>query len=150
MKKCSKCKIEQLLGNFYKNRSKRGGFSNECKACVVLYKQSSKGRESHRKSDAKRYRTIIGYLQVVFKNMKNRCCNPNRKDYKNYGGRGIKICFNSSEEFVDYVVNVLQVDPRELQIDRINNDGNYEPGNIRFVSRAENNQNKGRKELLLV
>ena len=64
------------------------------------------------------------------------------KDYKNYGGHGIKNKFKSTGEFVDYVINELQVDPCGLQIDRINNDGNYERGSIRFVTCSENNRNR--------
>ena len=74
--------------------------------------------------------------------MRQRCNNPDQKAYKNYGGRGIKVCFGSADEFVDCVINELQIDPRGLQIDRIDNDGNYERGNIRFVTRRENNENK--------
>lgn len=78
--------------------------------------------------------------------MKQRCTSPAYKNYKNYGGRGIKVCFKSANEFVDYVINILQVDPRGLQVDRIDNNGNYEPGNIRFVTHLENQHNKGSKK----
>jgi len=86
--------------------------------------------------------TIIGSLRHRFSDMKRRCGNPNATDYERYGGRGIRCNFKSSDEFVDYVVNTLKVDPRGLQIDRINNDGNYEAGNIRFVTAKVNNNNK--------
>ncbi len=85
---------------------------------------------------------IRGHLQNVFSAMVYRCNNPKAHNYHRYGGRGIKVCFDSSEEFIDYVMNVLKVDPRGLQIDRINNEGDYEPGNIRFVTRKENINNR--------
>ena len=53
------------------------------------------------------------------------------------------VCFESLDDFRNYVIDVLKADPRGLQIDRINNGGNYEVGNIRFVTCLENNQNKG-------
>ncbi len=93
----------------------------------------------------KQYRsTVAGHLHLIYSGMKRRCNSPIERNYKNYGGRGIKLQFTVNE-FVDYVVNVLQVDPRGLTIDRIDNDGHYEPGNIRFITRAKNNGNKRRR-----
>ena len=86
--------------------------------------------------------TLIGQLRNCFSKIKQRCENPNATDYERYGGRGIRCNFKSSDEFVDYVVNTLKVDPRGLQIDRINNDGHYELGNIRFVTAKVNANNK--------
>jgi len=86
--------------------------------------------------------TISGCLRDRYKTMKSRCENPKAINYERYGGRGIKCMFYSADEFVDYVVNTLKVDPRGLQIDRINNDGNYEAGNIRFVTAKVNANNR--------
>ena len=69
------------------------------------------------------------------------------KSYKNYGGRGIKVKFACFEDFFDYVVNELRADPRGLTIDRIDNDGDYERGNIRFVSQVENLQNRRKRKV---
>ncbi len=96
-----------------------------------------------KKSNMTRRQTVIGCLLGIFSDMKRRCNNPKAGNYKWYGGRGIKVCFKSANEFVDYVVNELCVDPRGLQIDRIDNEGNYESGNIRFVTAKMNCQNRG-------
>lgn len=80
-----------------------------------------------------------------FVGIKQRCNNPKYKGYKNYGGRGIRCLFKSSDEFVNYIINELQIDPRKLTIDRIDNDGNYERGNIRFVTQTENLKNRRKK-----
>lgn len=91
----------------------------------------------------KAYRnTITGQLRQTFNGMNRRCNDPAHKSFKNYGGRGIQNRFESSDEFVDYVLLDLCGDPRGLQIDRIDNDGHYERGNIRFVTREVNNNNK--------
>jgi len=57
-----------------------------------------------------------------------RCNNPKNKDYKNYGGRGIKFLFTSFEQFF----GELGKRPKGKSLDRKNNEGNYEPGNVRW------------------
>lgn len=102
------------------------------------YRQTNKYKISRKK-----YRkTVQGMLITRFHKMEDRCNNPKNPSFKNYGGRGIQNKFKSSIEFVEYVTNTLQIDPRGLTVDRINNNGNYEPGNIRFVSQKINNNNK--------
>jgi len=68
-----------------------------------------------------------------------RCNNPNDRGYKNYGGRGIKFLFTSFAQFYAEMGN--RPSPAH-SVDRINNDGNYEPGNLRWATRKEQNNNK--------
>ena len=154
MKRCTKCEIEQDRSDFSRDKKAKDGLKFWCKACCAeqrrVYAQTDAGKASQKKSDKKSYATVPGYLRCIFSSMKRRCNNPKIHNYNRYGGRGIKVLFKSSKEFIKYVVNELQTDPRGLTIDRIDNDGNYEPGNIRFVSQAENNQNQSCKKLLLV
>ena len=98
-------------------------------------------RARHAAAERKYRSTIRGHLLQVFKNMQKRCIDKRMHNYSRYGGRGIKVHFER-EEFVDYVINTLQIDPRGLTVDRIDNDGNYECGNIRFVSNWSNCQNR--------
>ena len=131
---------------FYKDVSMKSGLCSKCKGCMKKiakeFRQSERGRRYHLQYNRKYRSTVKGYLHNIFSHMKERCNSPNHPSYKNYGGRGIKVCFISAIEFVTYVMGVLQVDPRGLQCDRIDNDGNYERGNVRFVTRSENNLNK--------
>lgn len=93
--------------------------------------------------NSKKYRsTLIGCLRERFNRIKERCNDPRHPRYKDYGGRGIRCLFNTSDEFIDYVTNELKIDPRGLQVDRIENNGNYEPGNIRFVTPKVNCSNR--------
>ena len=145
-KQCITCNSNLPLDCFYKDHNNKDGFKNQCKSCCLKkeknYRQTNKGKEVHRTASRKYKKTIRGSLITRFHNMKNRCENPNNINYKHYGGRGIGCLFKSSSKFADYVINELQIDPRYLDIDRINNDGNYEPGNIRFVTRKENCNNR--------
>ncbi|MDL2315621.1 hypothetical protein LJC59_00865 [Desulfovibrio sp. OttesenSCG-928-A18] len=82
-------------------------------------------------------------LHSVWHFIKRRCYNTKERFYKDYGGRGITLCdewLNDFQAFYDYCM-ACGWQPG-LQIDRINNDGNYEPGNIRFVTNKENNRNR--------
>lgn len=72
-----------------------------------------------------------------------RCESPNMGGYKNYGGRGITVCDEWKEDFMSfYNWAMTHGYASDLQIDRKDNDGNYSPENCRFVTRAENCQNK--------
>lgn len=74
-----------------------------------------------------------------------RCHSSNNKAYKHYGERGVRVCDewrNDRAEFLRYVQTLSGWDNPAFEMDRINVDGHYEPGNIRFVSRSHNLQNK--------
>jgi hypothetical protein len=81
--------------------------------------------------------------------MKGRCLNTKCKDYKNYGGRGIKVCEDwlySFKNFLQYLkYNQMYPKPVGSSIDRINNNGNYEPGNIKWAFSLEQNKNRRKK-----
>lgn len=82
-------------------------------------------------------------LYSIWSCMKTRCLNPNARRYKQYGARGIVVCsewVNSFEIFREWSLSNGYSD--NLDLDREDNDGNYEPGNCRWITTAEQTRNK--------
>lgn len=91
------------------------------------------------------------HAYVVWTGMKQRCFNQNSKDYKHYGGRGIAVCDewkDNFQAFYDHVSQLPHFGEEGYSLDRINNDGNYKPGNVRWATAKEqmNNRRNVRKE----
>jgi hypothetical protein len=78
-------------------------------------------------------------------NMKNRCYDKNSKFYHRYGGRGITVCKKWNESFLAFYNDMGEKPFKNAQIDRINNDGDYEPSNCRWVTPRVNTQNRSNK-----
>lgn len=93
-----------------------------------------------------RSRTAGNRLYPIWSNIKKRCTDPKFWCYHRYGGRGIRLCeqwMHDPAAFVRYIEVVLGPQPTPKHtIDRSNNDGNYEPGNLRWATRAEQSRNR--------
>lgn len=84
----------------------------------------------------------------VWSDMKRRCYNKNEPEYINYGARGIAVCPEWKDSFEAFYRDMGERPFRGATLDRINNDGNYEPVNCRWVTNKENNRNKRKHRMI--
>ncbi len=93
-------------------------------------------RGHHRRVHGMRHTVEFG----AYYNALQRCINPKRKEWKNYGGRGIKFLFTS---FIEFFKELGKKPSPKHTLDRWpNNDGNYEPGKVRWATRIQQTHNR--------
>ncbi len=79
---------------------------------------------------------------TCWQNMKARCYDINSTHYNHYGGRGIKVCERWLESYENFLKDMGRKPSPELTLDRINNNGNYEPSNCRWTTRLVQTHNR--------
>lgn len=83
-------------------------------------------------------------LYQIWRSMLNRCCNDKDPMFSHYGGRGIKVCDRWRFSFETFAVDVGERPSDFHSIDRIDNDGHYDPNNVRWATGSEQKRNTSR------
>lgn len=85
----------------------------------------------------------------IWSSIKDRCLNPKQIAYARYGGRGITVCDRWRDDFAAFTADMGPRPSRDHTVDRIDNDGPYEPGNCRWATRTEQSRNQRRTVLVM-
>ncbi len=158
MKESTKRKYERLIGTKigFLTILEPVGPNKDRKVCVkcrcdcgnitiASYRLLKKGRTKscgcRRRTHAIRHGMSRTPIYNCWAGIKQRCLDPNTVGYHNYGGRGIKICDRWKNSFEAFYKDVKDIYDPSLTIDRIDNEGDYEPGNVRWVTSKENCNN---------
>ena len=123
------------------DQSVKAGITKSC-GCLLIKEAKKRIPElaklnmTHGMSQTREYHGWEGMIQ--------RCTNPNDASYPDYGGRGIKVCGRWLESFENFYADTGKKSIG-LSIDRINNNGNYEPGNWQWATSSWQRKNQRRK-----
>jgi hypothetical protein len=120
-KRCSRCGRKKSTLSFNSNRAMPDGLGAWCRTCVA-------------KKRTPEYRAWCS--------MRERCRRQKNQDYARYGKRGIRVC-TRWHTFALFLKDVGRRPSPKHSIDRIDNDGNYEPGNVRWATPKTQQGNKG-------
>ena len=115
------CNSEKVI----MGRSLRNGDTGSC-GCLSIKHSMSKDPE-----------------YIAWKAMKARCYNVKKENYHKYGGRGIRVCEWWLNSFENFFSDMGSRPSKNHTVDRINNDGNYEPANCRWATKSGQSQNQG-------
>ena len=126
-----------FIGNIVRKTTTSCGCYRRENASMMFFKHGDSGKDI--------------YLYRLWMSIKRRCYNKNNKDYRWYGMRGIIICdewCNDYPKFKQWILLNIGSRPKGLTLDRINNDGNYEPFNLRWATPKQQANNRSNNKIL--
>ncbi len=137
------CRCDCGVEKIYVGANLRSG---DTKSCGCLHRdnvriRSTKHHHAHAGAISSTYRT--------WSSMCNRCTKPKNKRWSHYGGRGIRVCDRWLDSFANFLADMGEKPHNEcVSIERINNDGHYEPGNCKWADVVTQANNTSRNRFL--
>lgn len=133
---------------FYNNSRDASGRGKYCsRACQYADKHGKVINLKHGDIQCINGKQIQPAEYRIWSHMKRRCLDPTTHNYRWYGGRGIKVCQRWIDSYADFLADMGRRPSEKHSIDRIDNDGNYEPSNCRWATYAQQAVNKQRRSL---
>lgn len=125
------CGVEKIVGGSNLGRKTR--------SCGCLYRER-RYTANLRHGDFRGGRRTKEYR--AWESMKRRCLSPKAQSYRWYGKRGIRVCDEWLHDFPAFLKHIGRAPSPKHSIDRIESDGNYEPGNVRWATATEQSRNR--------
>ncbi len=140
-----KCRCECGKTTTVYGSALRNGHTRSC-GCLNREHTARMGKGNLKHGHSRRTGASITYRS--WQSMIQRCENPSHTEYMNYGGRGITICTRWRESFDSFLDDMGSRPNNRFEIERINNDGNYDPSNCRWASRQDQCRNMRSNRML--
>ena len=116
------------------------------RSCGCLQRDGAKARGRKVQVHGERHPPTKEYR--AWRAMKARCSNPNGPEYHRYGGRGVTVCSRWIHSYKNFLADMGRAPSPNHSVDRIDNDGNYEPSNCRWSTRTEQRRNSVDNKML--
>ena len=124
--------------------SLRSGNSTQCKGCAGGIQRRKDWEKRNPGIPMRQDCPLVDSLNTRFYQARGRCNNPRHQAYRDYGGRGIEFRFDSFFDYYTHVTSLPGCGEPGLTIDRIDNDGHYEVGNLRWATVQQQGENTRR------
>lgn len=120
-------------------------------SCGCLSRELSRARTTARTTHGASRSGATWPEYKAWASIKSRCLNPNSHSFKGYGGRGVKVCdrWLGDDGFTNFIADMGRRPSRHHSIDRIDNDGDYEPRNCRWTTSSVQMSNTRRQDYAL-
>jgi len=134
---CSACQTSKVM----RASSLLSGRVSSC-GCLLLAKSAAFGDR------VRKHGMYLSPEYAAWQNMKKRCLDSTYRRFKDYGGRGIKVCDRWLESFENFIADMGRRPSNNHSIDRKDNNGNYEPSNCEWALRPQQDSNKRTSRLV--